>query len=464
VLNGKTSTKTSLIVPSGTLRTGAPVMLKSTTTSTGSGTPTGTISFMTNGLVVGTASLDGTGAASGNVNLPAGTESLIAVYNGDSVFGLSASTAQSVNVLAPLVETATNLSASTYQVSQGVSVSFPVSVLATSGTVSPTGGVSLQLNGNSIGSVNLSGGSGSFATAALPLGTNTMQALYAGDKNFSASSSPTLTIIVTASQGCTAPSSPGVAVCSPGNNATVNSPVQVSAAANVTGTFARMEVWVDGVKKYSESSSKVLGSSVTLATGKHRFDFYAVNAAGQKWETTVFATVSSGLLTPILTWPQPASIASGTPLSATQLHATANVAGSFVYNPTVGTVLSVGTHTLSTTFTPTDAAHYTSATASVQITVTGSGCTAPGAPGVAVCSPLNNSTVSSPTQVQAAATITGTLARMEVWVDGVKKYSETSTKLLNTSISLPTGKHRFDIYAVNTTGTKWVSTVYATVK
>jgi hypothetical protein len=82
-----------------------------------------------------------------------------------------------------------------------------------------------------------------------------------------------------------------VAVCSPVNNATITSPVQAEAAATITGTLARMELWVDGAKKYSETSSKLLNTSVTLASGKHRFDFYAVNTAGQKWETTVYSTV-----------------------------------------------------------------------------------------------------------------------------------------------------------------------------
>jgi hypothetical protein len=94
----------------------------------------------------------------------------------------------------------------------------------------------------------------------------------------------------------------------------------------------------------------------------------------------------------------------------------------------------------------------------------GAGCAAPSSYGVHVCSPANGSTVSSPVTVQAAAKIAGTLARMEVWVDGVKKYSETTSTSLSTSISLAAGTHRFDIYAVNTAGTKYVSTVTATVK
>jgi hypothetical protein len=56
------------------------------------------------------------------------------------------------------------------------------------------------------------------------------------------------------------------------------------------------------------------------------------------------------------------------------------------------------------------------------------------------------------------------LARMEMWVDGVKKYTETSSKMLSTSMSIAAGTHRFVIFAVNTAGTKWEGTVNATVK
>jgi hypothetical protein len=94
----------------------------------------------------------------------------------------------------------------------------------------------------------------------------------------------------------------------------------------------------------------------------------------------------------------------------------------------------------------------------------GSACAAPSSPGVHVCSPANGSTVSSPVAVKAAATITGKLARMEVWVDGVKKYTETSSQTLSTSIGLAAGSHRFVVFAVNTSGTKWEGVASATVK
>jgi hypothetical protein len=71
-----------------------------------------------------------------------------------------------------------------------------------------------------------------------------------------------------------------------------------------------------------------------------------------------------------ITWSAPADITYGTALSATQLNATANVPGTFVYSPAAGTVLNAGANqTLSVTFTPTDAANYTGATATTTITV-----------------------------------------------------------------------------------------------
>ena len=73
--------------------------------------------------------------------------------------------------------------------------------------------------------------------------------------------------------------------------------------------------------------------------------------------------------TPVVTWKTPANIVYLTPLGGAQLNATTTLAGTFNYSPSAGTVLSVGQHTLSTTFTPTDTTDYTPATASVVINV-----------------------------------------------------------------------------------------------
>jgi hypothetical protein len=100
-----------------------------------------------------------------------------------------------------------------------------------------------------------------------------------------------------------------------------------------------------------------------------------------------------------------------------------------------------------------------------NLTVTGPTCSAPTTPGVNVCAPAtdNSVAISSPVQVTAAATIIGTLNRMEIWVDGVKEFTETTSLNFNTTVGLAAGSHRFDIYAVNNAGTKYETTIYATV-
>lgn len=72
---------------------------------------------------------------------------------------------------------------------------------------------------------------------------------------------------------------------------------------------------------------------------------------------------------PMITWPQPAAITYGTPLGSSQLNSTASVPGTFAYSPPAGTVLNVGSQTLSVTFTPTDTTNYTTVTTTVTLQV-----------------------------------------------------------------------------------------------
>jgi hypothetical protein len=93
--------------------------------------------------------------------------------------------------------------------------------------------------------------------------------------------------------------------------------------------------------------------------------------------STASATLTITPSAPVVTWPQPAGVPAGTVLSATQLDATANVPGTFTYNPAAGTALQAGTQTLSTTFTPTDTNTYSTATLSTTINVTAVGAQVP---------------------------------------------------------------------------------------
>jgi hypothetical protein len=108
---------------------------------------------------------------------------------------------------------------------------------------------------------------------------------------------------------------------------------------------------------------------------------------------------------PVITWADPASITYGTPLSATQLNAAPSVPGTLVYTPAAGSIPAAGTDTLSVTFTPTDTVNYTTATKTVQITVTQAG------PVITWANPatIMYGTALSATQLNAVASAPGTL-------------------------------------------------------
>ncbi len=80
-------------------------------------------------------------------------------------------------------------------------------------------------------------------------------------------------------------------------------------------------------------------------------------------------TIKVAQATPTITWANPAAIASGTALGASQLDAAANVPGRFTYSPAAGTLLGAGNQTLSVTFTPTDPTDYSSASHKVTVNV-----------------------------------------------------------------------------------------------
>jgi hypothetical protein len=128
---------------------------------------------------------------------------------------------------------------------------------------------------------------------------------------------------------------------------------QLNATANVPGTFA-----------YTPATGTVLnGGAQTLSV------VFTPSSTANYNGATKAVTIAVAKATPTITWTAPAAINSGTPLSATQLNATANVPGTFAYSPGSGTVLAGGTHTLSVVFTPTSTVNYNGATKAVTITV-----------------------------------------------------------------------------------------------
>ena len=187
----------------------------------------------------------------------------------------------------------------------------------------------------------------------LPAGTQTLKVTFTPTDTTNYTTA-TASVALTVNKG-----TPTISWATPGSVApgTTLSATQLNATANVAGTFV-----------YTPAAGTVesTAGSYTLSVTFTPTDTADYNTATKTVTLTVAATT---LTTPTITWATPAAITYGTALSATQLKATASVAGTFVYSPASGTVLKAGTQTLTVTFTPTNTASYTTATKSVKLTV-----------------------------------------------------------------------------------------------
>ncbi len=173
---------------------------------------------------------------------------------------------------------------------------------------------------------------------------------------------------------------------------TALSSTQLDATASAAGTFA-----------YTPDSGTVLHAGVgqTLSVIFTPTDTIDYTTATKSVSINVDKTA------PTITWSNPADIVYGTALDNTQLDATADVPGMFVYTPASGTVLHAGDgQTLSVVFTPTDTTDYTTATKSVTINVEQA------TPTITWSNPADiiYGTALSDTQLDATANVLGTLA------------------------------------------------------
>ena len=89
---------------------------------------------------------------------------------------------------------------------------------------------------------------------------------------------------------CSAPTSNGVDVCSPGESTTVTSPVQINAAATVSGGVYRFELW-NGSTKLLSVDNGIMDQSLSLAPGSYHLTFDARNSSGNHEYATRDITV-----------------------------------------------------------------------------------------------------------------------------------------------------------------------------
>ncbi len=138
-----------------------------------------------------------------------GTHQVATSYGGDSFH--QASTSSSIGLTAASQITTSlslNASASTSAAGQPVTLRAALNVYA-SGSFTTNGEMVTFYNGStSIGTAALSNGQATLTTTALPVGPDTITAQYAGDQNFTASTSNSVTVTVTPAPNFTITANP----------------------------------------------------------------------------------------------------------------------------------------------------------------------------------------------------------------------------------------------------------------
>ena len=183
-----------------------------------SGTPTCTVQFKDGGNNLGSPVTlsNGTATSSSISSLAIGApHSITAVYSGDGNFAGSTSSSfmQTVNQDGSSTSVASSANPSSF----GQAITFTATVSAAwPGSGTPTGAVQFEDGGSNLGSpVMLSNGTAiSSSISSLTVGAHSITAVYGGDGNFVASTSPVLTQVImaqgSASSQTTLVASPGV--------------------------------------------------------------------------------------------------------------------------------------------------------------------------------------------------------------------------------------------------------------
>ena len=201
--------------------------------------PTGTLTLYSGNTGSGNASLGtlqvnntnngGSTYTFNNVTLPPGTNLVYAIYGGDSNYSGSNSGQALIYVNGTTSTIAVTPSASTINV--GSSVTLTASVTPNSAT----GSVTFKTNNGitTLGTANLTGGTATFSTTNLPIGTDSVTAVYSGDNTYNPSTSAPTTVTVngiTTTTSLTASPNPAAA------GATVTLMASVAPPTGNTGT------------------------------------------------------------------------------------------------------------------------------------------------------------------------------------------------------------------------------------
>lgn len=266
------ATATALTLSPSPPVVGQPLQLTAIVTpaSTGTAGPTGTVLFYSGTTQIGSATLSGTSASATYTPASSTLSNFTAAYSGDTNYLPSTSPAVSVSpTLAPATVTLSAAGAN------GLAGSTATLTAQVAGTVAsgatPTGTVSFYVAGTVpvlLGTATITPGSlgvpsiAQLNTQAIPVGAQTIYAVYSGDANFASAVSASLAV---GSSGYSAVFTPATITLQQGQTGTVT--MQVNVTSGFSGTIALgCTPPPDELITCSFSQTSLGGSGTTLLT------------------------------------------------------------------------------------------------------------------------------------------------------------------------------------------------------
>lgn len=182
------------VAPTTTTHGDAVIVSATLIPSAGDLPASGTVEFFNGANLIASAGVSDFRASATTTALPSGVDEITAIYRGDGHY--RGSTSAAVPVTVARAGTSTALSASPNPATAGGSVLLTANVSATSGSGTPEGAVTFFVGAMSLGTESLSSGKATLTTSAIPVGSNQVTAVYAGDSNFTSSTSPSVVVTV----------------------------------------------------------------------------------------------------------------------------------------------------------------------------------------------------------------------------------------------------------------------------
>jgi hypothetical protein len=186
----RAGTSTSLVSSPNPSAYGRTVTFTATVKPATSGFPSGTVTFKDGAISLGTAALRSGKAIGTRSNLAVRTHTITAFYFGGTNY--TGSTSAPVTLTITKAASSSAVTSSLNPSIHGNTVTF-TAIVKSSTTGTPTGSVTFKDGATILSTVTLSSGKASLAISTMAAGSHSITVVYAGDSNFTGSTSPPLT-------------------------------------------------------------------------------------------------------------------------------------------------------------------------------------------------------------------------------------------------------------------------------